>query len=217
VADIDDVDRHMGRVPVVEDGEEELPHESVHARRRAVTSAMANILYFWGLKDAPGMEETPARWMRFFEEFNQPVDLQEMMKAFDHESGSDVGAMVVQSGIPFRGLCEHHLLPFYGTCDLGYIPGSRVVGLSKLTRVVQAAGTSRPSIQERITNQIADAIHKGISALGVIVVTRAEHTCMSVRGVNSPGVKTIVSALRGNFVHVPAARQEFLSLVGDIR
>jgi GTP cyclohydrolase I len=179
-----------------------------------VITAIADVLYHHGIKDSPGMEETPQRWARFFEEFNQPCDLVAMMKAFDHVEGNDVGAMVVQSGIPFRGLCEHHLLPFHGRCDLGYIPGSRVVGLSKLTRVVQAAGTMRPSIQERITNQIADAIHAGISALGVIVVTRAEHTCMSVRGVNAPGVTTTVSALRGNFVHVPAARQEFLSLIG---
>jgi GTP cyclohydrolase I len=175
---------------------------------------MYAILEASGLACKPGLEETPERWARFFAEFNVPCDLLELMKAFDHVEGSDVGAMVVQSGIPFRGLCEHHLLPFHGTCDLGYIPGSRVVGLSKLTRLVQAAGTRRPSIQERITNEIADTIRDGISPLGVIVVTRAEHTCMSIRGINAPGVITTVSALRGNYVHVPAARQEFMSLTG---
>lgn len=183
-------------------------HESI------VADHILNILREYRLSGEPGMTDTPERWARFFAEFNRPCNLVGLVRGFDHEGGSDVGAMVVQSGIPFRGLCEHHLLPFYGTCDLGYIPSLRVIGLSKLTRLVQAAGTRRPSIQERITNEIADALKEGINPLGVIVVTRAEHTCMSVRGVNAPGVRTIVSALRGNFVHVPAARAEFIGLIG---
>ena len=160
----------------------------------------------------PGLVDTPDRVARFLAEFRQEHDFAEILKSeFDYNGES--GAMVIQTDIPFRAICEHHLLPFFGHAHIGYIPTNKVVGLSKLTRLVQAVGTYRPSIQEHITNKIADLLKKHLNPLGVIVVTEAEHTCMTIRGVNAPGVKTVVSAVRGVFRDVPAARHEFLSLI----
>lgn len=180
----------------------------------ALLAAAEKLLMWLGIDpEESGVLETPRRYIDFLSEFAQPVDLVAMLKQFEYEDSGSTGAMVVQTGIPFRGLCEHHLLPFMGTASIGYIPNKKVVGLSKLTRMTQAAGTLRPSTQETITNKIADALHHGIEPLGVMVVTSALHTCMSVRGINAPGVSTKVSAIRGAYIHSQAARQEFLSLV----
>lgn len=172
------------------------------------------ILDLLGLKGS-GTNDTPRRVAEALLEFNQHLtvpDIAVVLKdGFEHAEGN---AMVVQSGIPFRGLCEHHLLPFFGTCNFGYVPHERVVGLSKIARLVQAAGTWMPSYQEKITNQIANAFIDIMKPLGVIVVTRAIHTCMAVRGPNVPNVPTTVSSIHGVFRDVPAARQEFFALAG---
>lgn len=161
-----------------------------------------------------GINETPTRVAKFLQEFHQDVDFHALLKAgFEGQHGPD--AMVIQQHIPFRALCEHHLLPFFGRASIGYIPEGRVVGLSKLTRLVQAAGTKRPSTQEFVTNMIADALNDVMTPKGVIVITKAVHTCMSVRGINAPDVETSVSALRGVFLLVPAARAEFLSITSS--
>jgi GTP cyclohydrolase I len=181
--------------------------------------AVRRLLDAFGLdRNSEHFSETPRRVWGLLAEFCNPdTDLQAILKTgFDngHER-NETGAMVVQTNIPLRGLCAHHLCPFFGTAAVGYIPGERIVGLSKLARLVDATGTMCPSTQEAITNKVADVLHEGIQTKGVMVVTKALHTCMSVRGVNTPNVYTTVSAIRGNFIHVPAAKQEFLALIRE--
>ncbi len=122
--------------------------------------------------------------------------------------------MVVVRDIPFYSMCEHHLLPFYGVAHIGYIPdvSGRVVGLSKLARVVEIMA-KRPQIQERMTTDIADAIMEGLNPSGVAVVVQAEHLCMIMRGVKKPGSSIITSAIRGVFRIKAESRAEFFSLL----
>lgn len=122
--------------------------------------------------------------------------------------------MVIVRDIPFYSMCEHHLLPFYGTAHIGYLPDiqGRVVGLSKLARVVEIIA-SRPQIQERLTTEIADAVMDGLKPSGVAVVIQAEHMCMIMRGVKKPGSNIITSAVRGAFRTHSDIRTEFLSLL----
>lgn len=161
------------------------------------------------------IEGTPNRIARFWDEFNQPCDLTELMKTFDYEEPINGGQpMVVVEGIPFSALCEHHACPFFGHADIGYIPAGKVLGLSKFARLVHAASHVAFTIQERLTNQITEAIQTTMKPHGTIVVMRSQHTCMTCRGINTPGVWTTTSAVRGAFVHNPAARQEFFNLTG---
>jgi len=122
--------------------------------------------------------------------------------------------MVILKDIPFYSMCEHHLLPFYGVAHVGYIPNDdgRVVGVSKLARVVETCAR-RPQLQERMTEQIADAIFDALQPDGVAVVVQAEHLCMTMRGIKKPGTNVISSALRGTFRSKVATRSEFLSLI----
>lgn len=122
--------------------------------------------------------------------------------------------MVIERDIPFYSMCEHHLLPFFGTAHIGYLPDiqGRVVGLSKLARVVEII-SHRPQIQERMTTDIADAIMDGLKPSGVAVVVQAEHLCMIMRGVKKQGSSIITSAVRGVFRTRPEIRTEFLSLL----
>ena len=130
--------------------------------------------------------------------------------------GFEVGhrEMVIVKDIPFYSMCEHHLLPFYGVAHIGYLPNvdGRVVGLSKLARVVEIVA-SRPQLQERMTTEIADAIMDGLRPSGVAVVVQAEHLCMIMRGVKKPGSNIITSAIRGAFRTRPETRTEFFSLI----
>ena len=122
--------------------------------------------------------------------------------------------MVIVRDIPFYSMCEHHLLPFYGVVHIGYIPNAdgRVVGLSKLARVVEIIA-SRPQIQERLTTEVADTIMEGLNPSGVAVVVQAEHLCMIMRGVKKPGSNIITSAIRGAFRSKAESRAEFFSLI----
>jgi GTP cyclohydrolase I len=121
--------------------------------------------------------------------------------------------MVILRQIPFYSMCEHHFLPFHGEAHVGYIPDGRVVGISKLARVVEAFAR-RPQLQERLTSQIAEAIMEGLNPDGVAVVIEAEHLCMTMRGVQKPGSRMVTSAMRGLFKQSSVTRGEFLSLVG---
>jgi GTP cyclohydrolase I len=120
--------------------------------------------------------------------------------------------MVILRNIPFYSMCEHHFLPFHGEAHVGYIPDGRVVGISKLARVVEGYAR-RPQIQEQLTSQIAEAIQDVLQPDGVAVVIEAEHLCMTMRGVKKPGSRMVTSAMRGDFKNSHVTRAEFLSLV----
>jgi GTP cyclohydrolase IA len=120
--------------------------------------------------------------------------------------------MVILKDIPFYSMCEHHFLPFYGLAHVGYIPNGRVVGASKIGRVVEILA-KRPQLQERLTTQIANTIVEVLEPKGVAVVIQAEHLCMTMRGVKKPGSNIVTSAMRGSFQKSPLTRSEFLSLV----
>ena len=120
--------------------------------------------------------------------------------------------MVTEKDIPFYSMCEHHLMPFFGHAYIGYIPGDRVVGLSKLARVVDTYA-KRPQIQEQLTGQIADAIYEHLDCAGVIVVLKAEHMCMSMRGVKKGGTLTVTIARRGVFENDAALEDRFFRMI----
>jgi len=130
---------------------------------------------------------------------------------FPNDEGYD--ELVVARDIPFHSLCEHHLLPFHGVAHIGYLPGERIVGLSKLGRVIDLYAR-RPQVQERLTTQVARWLTDTLEPRGVGVVLEAEHLCMSLRGVQKPGARTITSALHGVVRDDPRTRQEFLTLTG---
>lgn len=121
--------------------------------------------------------------------------------------------MVIAKEVPFYSMCEHHFLPFYGKAHIGYIPNGRVVGASKLYRVVDVL-SRRPQLQERLTSQIADTIVSVLEPRGVAVILEAEHLCMTMRGIKKPGSKMVTSAMRGLFRQRVATRAEFLNLTG---
>lgn len=158
--------------------------------------------------------DTPRRFVSYLQEFHQPFSAEEILKDgfTSPDKGSGIHGMLVQDKIPFRAVCMHHLLPFIGEAAVGYIPGDRVIGLSKIARLVQAVGTEKPSIQEAITERIADLLEKYLRPKGLIVVISAEHTCMSARGVAAKDVLTSTSTVRGVLRDVPQARAEFFSI-----
>lgn len=130
--------------------------------------------------------------------------------SFANENGYD--ELVLARDIPVRAVCEHHLLPFVGVAHVGYLPGDRISGLSKLARLVEHYG-SRPQLQERMTRQIADLLDKELSPRGVGVVIEAEHSCMTLRGVRARGSSTVTSTLLGLLREDPRSRSEFFSLI----
>ena len=179
-----------------------------------IQDAVQKILEGMGLwqKAESGMQDTPARVAKFLMEYCRPFNPEEILSPhFDNPCKHS--EMIVQQNIPFRMLCEHHLLPATGKAAIGYVAGDRLVGLSKLYRLVDAAGTERPSLQEVITDKIATALEDHLQARGVIVVIKAEHGCMACRGVNRQGILTSTSSIRGVFRDVPAAKQEFFNIL----
>lgn len=158
-----------------------------------------------------GLRETPDRVARFYQEFLTAPGAVVPMTLFDAE-GMD--QMIVSGGIPFYSLCEHHLLPFFGTATVGYVPGAHLVGLSKLPRIVQHFAHGLQN-QERVTQQIADALVARAAPKGVGVVLVARHLCMEMRGVRVAGAMTTTSALRGCFLEDARCRREFLDFRGD--
>jgi GTP cyclohydrolase I len=133
------------------------------------------------------------------------------MTTFPNDEGYD--ELIVVKALPVRSVCEHHLLPFVGVAHVGYIPGDRIVGLSKIARVVEMFAR-RPQVQERLTKQVANWLDLHLSPKGVGVVVEAEHMCMTLRGVQAAGAVTKTSALSGVIKEVPHSRAEFLSIVG---
>ena len=180
-----------------------------HARiRRAVREILAAV---GEDPDREGLLETPARVARLYAEVfaglheDPSVHLTKTF-AQKHED------MVLVKDIEFSSMCEHHLLPFVGKAHVGYLPDERVVGLSKLARVVDTMA-KRPQVQEKMTEDLADLIMTHLKPRGVGVIIEASHSCMTIRGVKKPGAMTITSAVRGGFRDHPATREELLSLV----
>ena len=160
-----------------------------------------------------GIKDTPRRVAEMYAELFSGLDIDPKAElAVNFEEGYE--EMVILKDIPFYSMCEHHLLPFYGLAHVGYIPspGGRVVGVSKLARVVEICAR-RPQLQERMTQQIADAIFEALQPDGVAVAIRAEHLCMVMRGIKKPGTTVITSSVRGTFRSKVATRSEFLSLI----
>jgi GTP cyclohydrolase IA len=177
----------------------------VEAAERA---ARAMLIALGADVSSPSLINTPARMAQGFAEMltPQPFD----MTTFPNDDGYD--ELVLAAGIPFCSLCEHHLLPFIGIAHVGYLPGKRIVGLSKLARVVDKFARGL-QVQERMTMQIAAFIDEQLSPKGVGVVLSAEHMCMSVRGVNRRGTATVTSTVRGLLRESDRSRAEFFSLV----
>jgi GTP cyclohydrolase I len=175
--------------------------------------------YVYGPNLSPeAYAKTPSRVLRYLLEFNQPCDAIEVLgDLFDGPLAEGIHGLVVQSNIPFRMMCEHHLLPATGSAFLGYIPDGKVVGLSKLARLVDAIALSKPSMQERICETIADTLNTHTRAKGVICVIDSMHTCMACRGINTPEIISTTSCVRGVFRDVPAARSEFFSIINRQR
>lgn len=158
-----------------------------------------------------GLLETPRRIAEMYTEIfsGMHTDPSEYLKV-GFEVAHD--EMVLLRNIPFYSMCEHHFLPFHGEAHVGYVPDGRVVGISKLARVVEGFAR-RPQIQEQLTSQIANAIMDALQPDGVAVVIEAEHLCMTMRGVKKPGSRMVTSAMRGRFKESALTRAEFLSLV----
>jgi len=176
----------------------------------AAELAAADLLAALGIDlDRDGLRETPGRMARAYAELFSARPFQ--LTTFPNDEGYD--ELVLARGIPFRTVCEHHLLPFAGVAHVGYLPDDRILGLSKLARVVEHFA-ARPQTQERLTRQIADHLEVNLRPRGVGVVLDAEHTCMTLRGVRAIGATTLTSALLGTLRADSRSRAEFLSLVG---
>lgn len=191
--------------------------ESVEQRKpdRSAAEAAFRTIIGWTGDDPsrPGLLETPARAARAFEElfsgYAEDPKLS-LRKTFEEIAGYD--EMIVLHGVHFDSHCEHHLLPVAGRAWIAYIPNGRVVGISKLARVVDSYAR-RLQIQERMTAQIADTIDEVLKPRGVAVVIRATHQCMTTRGVHKPGTELTTSRMLGCFKDDPSLRQEFLATV----
>ena len=164
-----------------------------------------------GWQDDPSTADTANRFIKYLAEFRQPLDTEKVFGT-NFEVADDHPSMVIQTPIPFRGVCEHHLLPMTGVAALGYIPHERVIGLSKLTRLVDAVGVEGPSLQEAVAHRIVNLMVEHLKPKGVMLVIKSAHGCMSCRGVKAPGVDTISSVVQGVFRDNVAARQEFMML-----
>jgi GTP cyclohydrolase I len=145
----------------------------------------------------PGLLKTPARVARMYAEVFAGLD-EDPAQHLDAVFREDYDEMVALRDIPFYSMCEHHLLPFTGKAHIAYVPDGRIIGVSKLARIVECFAR-RPQVQERLTSQIADLLMNGLKAKGVAVVIEASHACMIVRGVKKPGAEMVTSAVRGLF------------------
>ncbi len=155
-----------------------------------------------------GLRETPKRYINFLKEFVNPPEFK--FTTFANESPDS--EMVIVKDIPFYSLCEHHMAPFFGIAHVAYLPGEKIVGLSKIPRVVDLFSRKLQN-QERITDQVAGYLMTHLLPLGVAVVLEARHMCMEMRGVRKAGTSTITSAMRGKFKTEINTRQEFLNLI----
>jgi GTP cyclohydrolase IA len=187
-----------------------IAHEDAPVDMAAAERAAADFLTALGVDlDREGLEDTPGRMTRAYAELLAPEPFE--LTTFPNDEGYD--ELVLARDIPFRTVCEHHLLPFAGVAHVGYLPADRILGLSKLARLV-GHFAARPQTQERLTRQVADALVTHLGPRGVGVVLEAEHSCMTQRGVRALGAKTVTSALLGTLREDPRFRAEFFALAG---
>ena len=205
---------------------EELPDTSAEACAAGVCSApvdlprieraVREILAAVGEDpDREGLQETPARVARMYAEMfsGLHLDPKEHTKKFFTEAYDEV---VLVRDISFCSMCEHHLLPFTGKAHIGYVPGGKVIGLSKLARVVEVVAR-RPQVQERMTETIANLLMDDLGAKGVAVVIEASHSCMTIRGIRKPGSMCVTSAMKGLFRSNLSSRSEIMQLINAER
>lgn len=181
--------------------------EIVGTDAQTLECSVRNILNEFDNTEREGLKDTPKRYIKFLREFLSPPEFN--FTTFDAE-GTD--EMIVQSNIPFYSLCEHHIAPFFGVAHIAYIPDKKIVGLSKLARTLELY-SRRLQNQERITTQIAERLMNELNPLGVGVVLKAQHLCMSMRGVKKHDTHTTTSKLLGFFKEDLNCRNEFLSLI----
>ncbi|MCW7940860.1 GTP cyclohydrolase [Streptomyces hygroscopicus] len=185
-------------------------HDADSVDLAAAERAAADFLHALGIPtDSESLRGTPGRMARAYAELFSPRPFD--LTTFPNDEGYD--ELVLARSIPLRSVCEHHLLPFVGTAHVGYLPGRRILGLSKLARVVEHFAC-RPQVQERLTKQVADWIQTHLEPKGVGVVIEAEHTCMTLRGAQATGSSTLTSTLLGLLRTDPRSRSEFLALTG---
>ena len=182
---------------------------------RAEAEAAVRLLIEWAGDDPnrEGLRATPGRVVRSFEEFFQGYEtdhVELLQRTFEETEGYD--EMVVLKDIRFESHCEHHMAPIIGKAHVAYLPKSRVVGISKLARLVEVY-SRRLQIQEKMTVQIANTLNEVLQPRGVGVVIEAAHQCMTTRGVHKPGVSMVTSHMLGGFRHDPSTRREFLAII----
>ncbi len=180
---------------------------------RRIEAAVREILIAVGEDpDREGLAATPERVARMYAELFGGLHTDPKVhvgKVFTE----NYDEIVLLKDIPFHSMCEHHLLPFMGTAHIAYLPRGKVLGVSKLTRILSCFAL-RPQVQERLTNQVAEFIMKEVDARGVAVVVEATHTCMTIRGVKRPGAVMVTSAMLGTFRSDARSRSEVMSLIG---
>jgi GTP cyclohydrolase I len=191
--------------------------QSVHGRDgvdlEAAQRAVADLLTALGRNpESDHLVDTPRRVAHAYAEMLTPREFD--LTTFPNDEGYD--ELVLARGIPVQSLCEHHLLPFHGVAHVGYLPGERILGLSKLARVVELFARDL-QVQERLTKQVADWLLEHLVPRGVGVVIEAEHLCMSLRGVRATGSRTVTSAMLGMLRDDARTRQEFLAMAGVSR
>ncbi|MEU9740382.1 GTP cyclohydrolase I FolE [Micromonospora chersina] len=187
-----------------------MQHQRPRRDPAAAERAAAEFLAALGVDlAADGLADTPGRMARAYAELLTPREFQ--LTTFANDEGYD--ELVLARAIPIRSVCEHHLLPFVGVAHVGYLPGERILGLSKLARVVELFAHG-PQVQERLTKQIADWLTGQLRPRGVGVVIEAEHLCMTLRGVQAVGSSTITSTLLGTLRDDHRSRAEFFTLAG---
>ncbi|MET9505521.1 GTP cyclohydrolase I FolE [Streptomyces sp. NPDC006622] len=185
-------------------------HETDGVDLAAAEHAAGQFLRALGISTtSESLRGTPGRMARAYAELFSPRPFE--LTTFPNDE--DYDELVLARSIPLRSVCEHHLLPFVGTAHVGYLPGRRILGLSKLARVVEHFAC-RPQVQERLTKQVADWLQTHLEPKGVGVVIEAEHTCMTLRGVRATGASTLTSTLLGTLRSDARSRSEFLALTG---
>ncbi|MFC6332827.1 GTP cyclohydrolase I FolE [Paenibacillus septentrionalis] len=193
-------------------GKKDYVNSQVSSNREKIEEHIKEILKLIGEDvEREGLIETPARVTRMYEEIfaGYEVEPREVLGAVFDENHEE---LVIVKDIVYYSQCEHHMAPFFGKVHIGYLPSGKIVGLSKLARLVEAV-TRRLQVQERITSTIANVLDEELDPQGVFVVVEGEHLCMCARGIKKPGSKTVTTAARGLYQHDPALRSEFMQLI----